>query len=119
MVLLNSGAPGGGASIRLRGLSTLYSGTSDPLYIVVGVIVGSSLAQLIDLGGNTTNRITNLDPEDIDHLEVVKGAAASALYGSRANNWVIKIFTKRGQAGLTKVRFNITMGFDHIVKKLN
>jgi TonB-linked SusC/RagA family outer membrane protein len=119
MVQLNSGAPGGGTSIRMRGLSTLYSGTSDPLYIVDGIIVDNSSTQLIDLGGNTTNRIADLDPEDIDHIEVVKGAAAAALYGSRANNGVIQIFTKRGQAGQTKIRFNTTFGFDQIVKKLD
>lgn len=119
MVQLNSGAPGGGTSIRMRGLSTLYSGTSDPLYIVDGVIVDNSSTQLVDLGGNTTNRIADLDPEDIDHVEVVKGAAAAALYGSRANNGVIQIFTKRGQAGQTKIRFNTTFGFDQIVKKMD
>jgi len=119
MVQQNSGMPGGGTSIRLRGLSTLYSGTSDPLYIVDGIIVDNSSTQLIDLGGNTTNRIADLDPEDIDHMEIVKGAAAAALYGSRANNGVVQIFTKRGQAGQTKVRFNTTFGFDHIGKKLD
>lgn len=119
MVQLNSGAPGGGTSIRLRGLSTLYSGTSDPLYIVDGIIVDNSSTQLIDMGGNTTNRIADLDPEDIDHVEIVKGAAAAALYGSRANNGVIQIFTKRGQSGQTKIRFNSTFGFDQIVKKLD
>jgi TonB-dependent starch-binding outer membrane protein SusC len=118
MVQVNSGSPGGGTSVRLRGLSTLYSGTSDPLYIVDGIIVDNSSTQMIDMGGNTSNRIADIDPEDIDHMEVVKGAAAAALYGSRANNGVIQIFTKRGQAGKMKVRLNTTFGYDQIVKKL-
>ena len=49
---------------------------------------------MIDMGGNTSNRIADIDPEDIDHMEVVKGAAAAALYGSRANNGVIQIYYK-------------------------
>lgn len=118
MVQVNSGAPGGGTSIRLRGLSTLYSGTSDPLYIIDGIIVDNSSTQLIDLGGNTTNRIADLDMEDIDRIEVVKGAAAAALYGSRANNGVVQIFTKRGQSGDVKIRLNTTVGYDQIVKKM-
>ncbi|MCU7497418.1 MAG: SusC/RagA family TonB-linked outer membrane protein [Ignavibacteria bacterium] len=119
MVQVNSGNPGGGTSVRLRGLSTLYSGTSDPLYIVDGVIVDNSASALIDMGGNATNRIADFDPEDIERIEVVKGAAAAALYGSRANNGVVQIFTKRGQSGQMKVRLNTTYGFDQVVKKLD
>lgn len=119
MVQVNSGNPGGGTSVRLRGLSTLYSGTSDPLYIIDGVIVDNSANALIDMGGNATNRIADFDPEDIERIEVVKGAAAAALYGSRANNGVVQIFTKRGQSGQMKVRMNSTYGFDQIIKKLD
>lgn len=119
LVQVNSGNPGGGTSVRLRGISTLYSGTSDPLYIIDGVVIDNSAGSLIDLGGNATNRLADLDPEDIDHVEVVKGAAAAALYGSRANNGVVQIFTKRGQTGQVKIRLNSTVGYDQIVKKLD
>jgi TonB-linked SusC/RagA family outer membrane protein len=119
MVQVNSGNPGGGTSVRLRGLSTLYSGSSDPLYIVDGVIVDNSASSLIDMGGNATNRIADFDPEEIERIEVVKGAAAAALYGSRANNGVVQIFTKRGQSGQMKVRLNSTVGYDQVVKKLD
>lgn len=119
MVQVNSGNPGGGTTVRLRGLSTLYSGTSDPLYIIDGVIVDNSATALIDMGGNSTNRIADFDPEDIERIEVVKGAAAAALYGSRANNGVVQIFTKRGQSGQMKVRLNTTVGYDQVVKKLD
>ncbi|MFC2084396.1 SusC/RagA family TonB-linked outer membrane protein [Bacteroidota bacterium] len=119
LVQVNSGNPGGGTSIRLRGLSTLYSGTSDPLYIIDGVIIDNSALPLIDIGGNSSNRLADLDPNDVDRIEVVKGAAAAALFGSRANNGVIQIFTKRGTAGDLRVRLTTTAGFDQIVKKLD
>ena len=97
----NSGSPGGGGiSVRLRGVNSFISG-SDPLYIVDGVIVDNGSAQLADLGlrSNPQNRLADLNPDDIEHIEVTRGAAAAALYGSRANNGVVQIFTKRGTIG--------------------
>jgi TonB-dependent SusC/RagA subfamily outer membrane receptor len=97
----NSGMPGGGGvSVRLRGTNSFISG-SDPLYIVDGVIVDNSSAQLADLGtrANPQNRLADINPNDIDHIEIIRGAAAAALYGSRANNGVVQIFTKRGNIG--------------------
>ena len=80
--------------MRLRGTGTLL-GQASPLYIVDGVIVNNDSPELIDLGGTSTNRLADLNPEDIARIEVVKGAAAAALYGSRANNGVVQIFTKQ------------------------
>jgi TonB-dependent SusC/RagA subfamily outer membrane receptor len=97
----NSGSPGGGGiSVRLRGVNSFISG-SDPLYIVDGVIVDNESGQLADLGGrsNPQNRLADLNPDDIEHIEIIRGAAAAALYGSRANNGVVQIFTKRGTSG--------------------
>ena len=97
----NSGSPGGGGiSVRLRGTNSFISG-SDPLYIIDGVIVDNGSAQLADLGirSNPQNRLADLNPDDIEHIEVTRGAAAAALYGSRANNGVVQIFTKRGTIG--------------------
>ncbi len=107
LVQQNSGTPGGGTSIRIRGLSTL-SRSAEPLYIVDGVIVDNSSNQLIDLGGYSSNRIADLDPNEIDHIEIVKGAAAAALYGSRANDGVVQIFTKRGKPGALRTSFRTT-----------
>jgi TonB-dependent SusC/RagA subfamily outer membrane receptor len=104
----NSGSPGGGGiSVRLRGVNSFISG-SDPLYIVDGVIVDNESGQLADLGtrSNPQNRLADLNPDDIEHIEIIRGAAAAALYGSRANNGVVQIFTKRGNAG--KPRFTST-----------
>lgn len=101
----NSGQPGGGVSIRLRGTNSILGG-AEPLYVVDGVIVDNSSDALVSLGANATrgsaalsNRIADLDPADVERIEVLKGAAAAALYGSRANNGVIQIFTKRGRSG--------------------
>ena len=103
----NSGGPGGGGiSVRLRGTNSFISG-SDPLYIVDGVIVDNGSAQLADLGirSNPQNRLADINPSDIERIEVIRGAAAAALYGSRANNGVVQIFTKRGTLG--KPRFTL------------
>jgi TonB-dependent SusC/RagA subfamily outer membrane receptor len=101
----NSGSPGGGGiSVRLRGVNSFISG-SDPLYIVDGVIVDNESGQLADLGirSNPQNRLADLNPDDIEHIEIIRGAAAAALYGSRANNGVVQIFTKRGTVGKPRV----------------
>ncbi|HEY3279148.1 MAG TPA: TonB-dependent receptor plug domain-containing protein [Gemmatimonadales bacterium] len=103
-IIQNSGNPGGGGfSVRLRGTSSIISG-SEPLYIVDGVIVDNSSAQLVDLGArsNLQNRLADLNPGDIERIEVIRGAAAAALYGSRANNGVVQIFTKRGRPGASR-----------------
>ncbi|HEY1010155.1 MAG: SusC/RagA family TonB-linked outer membrane protein [Daejeonella sp.] len=94
----NSGNPAGGISVRLRGNSTI-SGSSDPLYIVDGVIINNSSAELVDLGGYTQNRLVDINPADIDRIEIIKGAAGAAIYGSRASNGVVQIFTKKGKSG--------------------
>ena len=101
----NSGNPSGGMSIRLRGPSTL-TGSSDPLYIIDGVIVNNKSNQAINLGGYTQNRLVDINPDDIERMEILKGAAAAAIYGSRASNGVIQIFTKRGASGAPKVTFS-------------
>ena len=105
LVQQNSGDPAGGISIRLRGASTI-SGNSDPLYIIDGVLINNSSNQLIDLGGNTQNRLVDINPNDIDRIEVIKGAAAAAIYGSRASNGVVQIFTKRGKSGDPRFSFS-------------
>lgn len=108
----NSGAPGGGLQVRLRGTSTILGG-ANPLYVVDGVIVSDaqvpSGVHVITrsstnpvVGGrqdNAQNRISDLNPNDIESIEVLKGASAAAIYGSKANNGVVVITTKRGQSG--------------------
>lgn len=115
LVQQNSGTPGGGVSVRLRGTSTISS-SAEPLYIVDGVIIDNSSNELVNLGGYVGNRLADLNPNDIDHIEVVKGAAAAALYGSRANNGVIQIFTKRGTAGDMRITYRSRVGTSSIRK---
>jgi TonB-dependent SusC/RagA subfamily outer membrane receptor len=108
----NSGSPGGGGiSVRLRGVNSFISG-SDPLYIVDGVIVDNQSGQLADLGtrSNPQNRLADLNPADIEHMEIIRGAAAAALYGSRANNGVVQIFTKHGSIGRPRFTANTRYG---------
>lgn len=113
-VISNSGAPGGGNQVRLRGVTSVF-GSADPLYVVDGVIVSNdvtqtgtnaiSVATRTAVGSNASNqdngvnRIADLNPNDIESIDVLKGASASAIYGSKASNGVIIIRTKRGAAG--------------------
>lgn len=107
----NSGAPGGGIQVKLRGVSTV-NGESSPLFVIDGVIVSntsvaSGIGAATESGGgannanqdNAVNRIADLNPNDIESIEVLKGPAAAALYGSKATNGVVIITTKRGRAG--------------------
>ncbi|MEP3387607.1 MAG: SusC/RagA family TonB-linked outer membrane protein [Reichenbachiella sp.] len=119
----NSGAPGGGISMRLRGVTSIF-GDQQPLFIVDGVYVdnstvsmGNNIVSEAAGGGNpstnqddATNRIADIDPEDIENIEILKGASAAAIYGSRAAGGVVIITTKRGKAGKTVVSLNQTVG---------
>ena len=119
-IVQNSGNPGGGGiSVRLRGTSSFISG-SDPLYVVDGVIVDNSSAQLRDLGArsNVQNRLADLNPADIERIEVIRGAAAAALYGSRANNGVVQIFTRRGRAGRPRLAFQTRYSDNRLRERL-
>ncbi|HYH15657.1 MAG TPA: carboxypeptidase-like regulatory domain-containing protein, partial [Flavisolibacter sp.] len=103
----NSGAPGGGISVKLRGITSLVA-NSQPLFIVDGIYYDNSsiLPGLnsisraagqgsTDFQDNQSNRIADLDPEDIERIEILKGASAAAIYGSRAAAGVVIITTKR------------------------
>src|SRR5688572_27294542 len=119
-IVQNSGTPGGGGvTVRLRGTSSFISG-SDPLYIVDGVIIDNSSSTLRDLGsrGNVQNRLADLNPADIERIEVIRGAAAAALYGSRANNGVVQIFTKRGTAGRSRISLHTRVAQSELPTKL-
>jgi len=112
----NSGGPGGGGiSVRLRGTNSFIAG-SDPLYIIDGVIVDNGSGQLADLGGrsNPQNRLADINPADIEHIEIIRGAAAAALYGSRANNGVVQIFTKRGLIGKPRATLSTRFGSNEL-----
>ena len=100
--LQTSGATGAGARVRIRGTNSL-SLTNDPVYIVDGIRIEASSqgqrAQGIGLGGTTTSRLNDINPEEIESIEVIKGPSAATLYGTDAANGVIVITTKKGRAG--------------------
>ena len=116
------GAPGGQTAMRLRGISSL-SGNNQPLFIVDGVYIsniqltnGSAVASGANAGREEggSNRVSDINPEDIETIEVLKGASAAAIYGTRANAGVVIITTKRGKAGKTVVNFEQDFGFNTI-----
>ena len=120
VITSNTGTPGGGVSVRLRGTSSIVGG-AEPLYIVDGVIIDNNADQQLNLGyrSNATNRLADLDPDDIERIEILKGAAAAALYGSRANNGVVQIFTKRGRVGETVITVGTTATFSELAKRID
>ncbi len=118
LVQQNSGDPAGGISIRLRGASTVL-GNSDPLYIVDGIIISNSSASPLDLGGNSQNRLADLNPNDVERIEILKGAAAAAIYGSRASNGVVQVFTKRGKKGAPKFSFSTSVRTNELRKEID
>ena len=127
----NSGAPGGGIQMKLRGVSTI-NGSTAPLYVVDGVIISdvaiaSGVYQVTKSTGgsnpsptqdNQVNRIADLNPNDIESIEVLKGASAAAIYGSKASNGVVIITTKKGRAGAPKVDVTQRLGMYSLANKL-
>ena len=91
----NTGVPGEAVNIRVRG-ATSINADNDPLYVVDGVFINNNSLQTIGTGGKATSPIADLNPNDIESIEVLKDAEATALYGSRGANGVILITTKRG-----------------------
>lgn len=127
-----SGAPGGGVSVQLRGVSTI-TGNVQPLYVIDGVYavsteIGNGAGAAAFTGAssgtgrttqdNGTNRISDINPADIESIEILKGPSAAAIYGQRANAGVIIIKTKRGSAGQTQVSVSQDLGLQHIRKYL-
>lgn len=134
----NSGDPAGGMSVRLRGISSVNS-SSEPLYIIDGVIVNNSTTRVTNTssnydGGNSSgsaigqngnfvgsigqNRMVDINPNDIERIEVLNGAAAAAIYGSRANSGVVQIFTKRGASGEPVVGFSSSITLSKLRKQV-
>ncbi|MBL0171464.1 MAG: TonB-dependent receptor plug domain-containing protein [Gemmatimonadaceae bacterium] len=126
----NSGAPGGGAQIQIRGATSVL-GQGDPLYVVDGIIVSnasisSGASSITRASGSTgssqdqvVNRLADLNPNDIENIEVLKSAAASAIYGSRATNGVVVITTKRGKQGRASWNVVQRMGTQQQLKNLS
>lgn len=116
-IVSSSGAPGASAYIRIRGIKSL-SGTAQPLFVVDGIPVdnsttinGSNLS-----GADTPNRASDIDPADVESIDILKGAAAAAIYGARAADGVIMITTKSGHAGQTRFSVRTSLTSDDVTK---
>jgi TonB-dependent starch-binding outer membrane protein SusC len=108
--------PGQGLSILVRGSGSITAGT-EPLYVIDGFPL--DVASNNGSGGFSGSPLNNLNPNDIENIQVLKDAAAGAIYGSRAANGVVLITTKRGQSGKAKISFNAYTGLSKISKKLD
>jgi TonB-dependent starch-binding outer membrane protein SusC len=123
IISTNSGAPGGGVQLDLRGVSSINA-SADPLWVVDGVIVsnlaissgqnaltGAIAGDSASVQDNPTNRVSDLNPDDIESIEILKGASAAAIYGSKASNGVIIVTTRRGREGRPRVSFTQRFGY--------
>lgn len=122
---MNNGAPGGGGQIQIRGASSLI-GRIGPLIIVDGVAVSNAVRSnrmavvtgSLNAGEeNGTNRLADINPNDIENVEILKSAAASAIYGSQATNGVVVITTKRGREGSPRLNFTQRVGTSSLIRK--
>ena len=123
-VTQNSGQPGGSASIRIRGANSI-TGSSEPLYVIDGIPFqgdGASVSGFDWAGGangqNRVNPLSTINPNDIENIEVLKDASATAIYGARAANGVVLITTKRGKKGQSKISYNGYYSVQALQKKL-
>ena len=123
----NSGKPGGSNTIRVRG-GTSITASNDPLYVIDGVPISTSAGvNQSNIGSSTTdffdqepiNPLSNINPNDIEPINILKDASATAIYGSRGANGVIMITTKKGKAGMRQLDYSFNLGVSTVAKKLD
>jgi TonB-dependent SusC/RagA subfamily outer membrane receptor len=112
-VQLNSGMVGVGSSVRLRGNNSVSQG-NNPLIYVDGIRIRSEGSQYQDETGHSSTPLSDINPDDIERIEVIKGAAASTLYGTEAAGGVIQVFTKRGASGTAAWSLSADFGFNEM-----
>lgn len=118
-VTKNSGTPGGGIDVRVRG-STSINASNQPLYVIDGVPIIDDNVDFTQQGiGNAQlSVLADINPDEIESFEVLKDAATAAIYGSRAANGVVLITTKKGKAGATQINFSATRGSQEAIKTI-
>ena len=120
MIGSTGGGPGQGASILIRGINSLDPGKNNqPLFVVDGIPVDNTTSTFGTTGGRgvqMTNRIADINPDDIESITVLRGGAATALYGLRGANGVIVITTKSAKAGQFRVSYDVNYSYDVIDK---
>jgi len=117
-VTQNSSKPGGGISVRIRGTGSVQSG-AEPLYVIDGVPVYNNPNSVPGSGGEgggqvSPNPLSSINPQDIESIEVLKDASATAIYGARGANGVVLITTKQGRGGETRVDFSSSLGTQRV-----
>jgi TonB-linked SusC/RagA family outer membrane protein len=113
----NTGLPGKAFSVQVRGTGSISAG-NEPLYVIDGFPLANNSTNTGNgsfVGGNP---LDNINPDDIEDIQVLKDAAAAAIYGSRASNGVVLITTKRGKTGKPKITFSNSVGYNEASKKL-
>jgi TonB-dependent SusC/RagA subfamily outer membrane receptor len=106
-----SGQPGGGVSVQIRGISSFGGG--GPLYVIDGVIIGGTATM-----GAGTNPLAAINPSEIESVDVLKDASATAIYGSQATNGVIIVTTKRGAVTPPRISYDFYTGFQQVPKRI-
>ncbi|MEZ4421942.1 MAG: SusC/RagA family TonB-linked outer membrane protein [Gemmatimonadota bacterium] len=116
-VTSSAGDPGAGSYIRIRGVNSLL-GDGQPLIVVDGVPIDNSSNTIESNAGGTVeqNRAADLNPQDIADIQILKGASAAAIYGSRAANGVVLITTKKGRPGTNQVQYKVSYSFDEVTE---
>jgi TonB-dependent starch-binding outer membrane protein SusC len=118
----NSGVPGQAFSIQVRGIGSIGAG-NEPLYVIDGFPISDAVPYTTNRYGASRqsfgNPLDNINPNDIESIEVLKDAAAAAIYGSRAANGVVLITTKKGQSGKPKINVNTFIGYNERSRKLD
>jgi TonB-linked SusC/RagA family outer membrane protein len=107
-----SGQPGGGVSIQIRGVSSI-TGSNSPLYVIDGIIIPP-----VGDPGSGSNPLNSINPAEIESIDVLKDASATAIYGSQATNGVVVITTKRGKAGAPQISYDLYGGYQEISKRM-
>lgn len=108
-VIQGSGIAGSGAMVRVRGAGSISAG-GDPLYVVDGIPITQDPFINGDRGGQNNNPLASINPQDIESIEILKDAAAAAIYGSRGANGVVLVTTKRGRRGKPTFNLNVRAG---------
>ncbi len=118
VVTQNSGQPGSGTSIRIRGTTSIM-GTNEPLYVIDGIPISNTGLTTGAVKGPSLNPLASINPNDIESIEVLKDASATAIYGARGANGVILVTTKRGTKGEAKITFDYYRGIQRINNKIS
>ncbi|WP_293937074.1 SusC/RagA family TonB-linked outer membrane protein [Sphingobacterium sp. UBA5996] len=116
-VTQTSGQPGGGVSVRIRGGASIQGG-NEPLYVIDGFPIYNQTESTGIGSGTPVNPLASLSPTDIESIEVLKDAAATAIYGSRGANGVILVTTKKGRAGQVQLNYEGSFGAQNVLKQI-